>query len=230
MTKMLPDAVLWDMDGTIIDSEPAWMRAESELVTSFGHAWTAEDAQLTVGFGLWECAGILVSRGVDLSEAEIIDRLTARVIELLTVEQLWRPGALEMMKQVQDARIPQALVTASFRSMAQHVADSIPFAPFDVIIAGDDVTHNKPHPEPYLMAAQKLGVDPTRSIAFEDSVPGTASAVAAGTMTIAVPHQSPLPEGAGYTLWSTLSGRGLGDLEHVVRGTQETQFQSTARA
>lgn len=223
MTESLPEAVLWDMDGTIIDSEPAWMRAETELVESFGHTWTPEDALLTVGFGLMECARILASRGVDLDEAEIVDRLTSRMIELLTTEQLWRPGALELMKEIQDAGIPQALVTMSFGSMAQHVADHIPFAPFSAIVAGDDVTHSKPHPEPYLIAADKLGVDPTRCVAIEDSVPGVTSAVAAGTMTIAIPHQTPLLEGDGYTVWPELSGRGLADLERVVLAAQSQQ-------
>lgn len=230
MTETLPEAVLWDMDGTIIDSEPAWMRAESELVTSFGETWTDEDAQLTVGHGLWECARILTTRGVDLGEAEIIDRLTRRVIELLSIEQIWRPGALELMKQVQDAGIPQSLVTASFRSMAQHVADCIPFAPFSHIVAGDDVTHSKPHAEPYLAAAERLGVSPARCIAFEDSVPGITSAVAAGTLAIAVPHQTPLPADARYTLWPTLAGRGMIDLEQVMLAGRDLQFQQSAHA
>jgi beta-phosphoglucomutase-like phosphatase (HAD superfamily) len=102
-----------------------------------------------------------------------------------------------------------ALVTMSVERMAQQIAGLVGFAAFDTIIAGDMVTHSKPHPEAYLSAAGLLGVDPEHCIAVEDSVPGIASAVASGAVVIGVPHMVSLPESEHYDLWPTLAGRTL---------------------
>lgn len=209
----LPAAVLWDMDGTIVDTEPYWMRAETELVAEFGGVWTHDDGMLLVGSGLWNSAAILQARGVDLSPDAIVARLTDRVQEQLAEHGIpWRPGSRELLQELKAAGIPTALVTMSVERMARQIIDLIDFVAFDVVVAGDMVANSKPHPDPYLVAAERLGVDPAECIAIEDSVPGVASAVAAGTITIAVPHQIDLPESDYYTRWSTLTGRTLGDI------------------
>ena len=210
----LPAAVLWDMDGTLVDTEPYWMRAETELVASYGGVWTHEDCMLLVGSGLWNSAGILQERGVDMDADAIVQWLTDRVQEQLAESGIpWRPGSRELLAELKAAGIPTALVTMSVKRMAHQIVELIDFPAFDLIIAGDMVTNSKPHPEPYLTAAAALGVDPVHCIAIEDSHPGVASAVAAGTIAIAVPHQIDLPESSSYTRWSTLDGR---TLEHVV--------------
>jgi HAD superfamily hydrolase (TIGR01509 family) len=206
----LPAAVLWDMDGTIVDSEPYWMRAETELVESFGGAWTHSDAMLLVGSGLEGSAVILQARGVDLGGDDIVHRLTSRVQELLSTHGApWRPGALELLAELKTAGVPMALVTMSQQRMARQIAELVGFTAFDTIIAGDMVTHSKPHPEAYLTAAGLLGVDPEHCIAVEDSVPGIAAAVASGAVVVGVPHMVSLPESVHYDLWPTLAGRTL---------------------
>lgn len=201
------------MDGTIVDTEPYWMVAEEALVGSFGGTWTHEDGLRLVGNGLPDSARILQEAGVDLPVQEIIDRLSDRVMEQILVEVPWRPGARELLRGIREAGIPTALVTMSIGRMARQVADAVPFDAFDHVVAGDDVTRSKPHPEAYLRAAELLGVDVRDCVAIEDSAPGVASAAASGATVIAVPHHVPLPEDDAYALWDTLAGRALADVE-----------------
>lgn len=201
------------MDGTIVDTEPYWMVAEEALVGSFGGTWTPEDGLRLVGNGLDDSARILQEAGVDLPVQEIIDRLSDRVMEQILVEVPWRPGARELLRGIREAGIPTALVTMSIGRMARQVADAVPFDAFDHVVAGDDVSRSKPHPEAYLAAADLLGVDIRDCVAIEDSAPGVASATASGATVIAVPHHVPLPTDDAYVLWDTLAGRTLADLE-----------------
>ena len=142
------------MDGTLVDTERYWMAAEEELVESFGGRWTHEDALGLVGSGLWESARVFQAAGVDLDADTIVARLTARVQEQLAEHGVpWRPGARELLEALRVASVPTALVTMSVRSMADDVVRAIPFEAFDVIVTGDAVGNAKPHPEPYLTAA-----------------------------------------------------------------------------
>jgi beta-phosphoglucomutase-like phosphatase (HAD superfamily) len=108
----------------------------------------------------------------------------------------------------------------SIRSMAQLVADTIDFDAFDVVVAGDDVAHSKPHPAAYLRATELLGVDPANCVAIEDSPPGVASAVAAGAATIGVPLHVPLTEDGTFAVWPTLAGRTVDDLSEALAAAQ----------
>ncbi|MET1042883.1 MAG: HAD family phosphatase [Microbacteriaceae bacterium] len=215
MTTLQPAAVLWDMDGTIVDTEPYWIASETRLVEEFGGSWRQSDALGLVGQGLWHSARVLQNRGVTLSEDEIIQSLTSRVLEMIDIEVPWRPGAKELLFELRQASVKTALVTMSIKRMADHVAGAIDFAAFDAIVAGDTVTHSKPHPEPYLRGAQLLGVNAQDCVAIEDSEPGLASAVAAGTTAIGVPAHTTILEGPDYTLWPTLHERTIGDLAAV---------------
>ncbi|MCU1535019.1 MAG: hydrolase, partial [Glaciihabitans sp.] len=134
------------MDGTLVDTEPHWMNAETVLVESFGGTWTHEDALTLVGAGLWHSARVLQAHGVRMSEDEIIQHLSARVMEQIVSEPPFRPGARELLIALRDQGIKTALVTMSIRSMADHVVRAIGFPAFDVIVAGDEVEHAKPHP------------------------------------------------------------------------------------
>ncbi|WP_308468717.1 HAD family hydrolase [Rathayibacter soli] len=222
MTIDYPAAVLWDMDGTLVDSEPYWMKAELELIHEYGGTWSHEEALQMVGAGLWVSAEVFQSRGVDLSPDEIVTRLTDRVQQQIHDGGIpWRPGARELLAEVRDAGIPTALVTMSVRRMAQQVVDEIPYPAFDLLVTGDEVNHPKPHPDAYQSAAQRLGVDPSLTIAIEDSVAGLGSAVAAGTVAIGVPHILTLPESPDYTLWPSLEHRTLADLVSVLRARRE---------
>lgn len=211
MTSLRPAAVLWDMDGTLVDTEPYWLVAETELVASFGGVWTVEDGLQLVGSGLWHSARVFQAHGVDLSEDEIVERLTSRVIEQVHVEVPWRPGARELLLELVELGIPTALVTMSTRRMAITIAESIGFEGFAAIVGGDDVEHSKPHPQPYLLGAAALGVAPEDCVALEDSPPGIASAVASGAVVVGVPMHITIAEHPDYEL-RDMSGLRASDL------------------
>lgn len=212
-----PAAVLWDMDGTLVNTEPYWISAETELIHDFGGTWTHEEALQLVGSGLWNSARIIQAKGVTLSEEEIIDHLTDRVLDQLVEFGIpWRPGARELLVELREAGIPTALVTMSIGRMAHHIADRLGFVGFDAVVAGDDVANSKPHPEPYLRGAELLGLDIAQCVAIEDSEPGIESAATAGAIVIGVPFIVPIKEGTATVLWDTLEGRTLADLSALV--------------
>jgi HAD superfamily hydrolase (TIGR01509 family) len=198
----LPAAVLWDMDGTIVDTEPYWMASQQELVTRFGGTWTHDDAMTLVGSGLDRTARL----------AAIIDHLTSEVMTRISASVPWRPGARELLSALRSAGVPCALVTMSFGVMAEHVRSFIPFDAFDVVVSGDSVENSKPHPEAYLRAAHLLEVPIEDCVAFEDSVPGVTSAASAGAVTIGVPHILALDDSPASILWPTLDGRTIDDV------------------
>lgn len=210
------------MDGTLVDTEPYWLDAEADLVASYGGTWTSQDGLTLVGSGLWHSASVLRGRGVDLSDDEIIQRLTDRVLEQVQEHVPWRPGARELLAALKQAGIPTALVTMSIRRMAEHIVSTIEFDAFDHIVAGDEVTHSKPHPEPYLRGARLIGVAAADCIAIEDSTTGLASAVASGAVSIGVPMHSPLEHGLGYTVWPTLEGRSVADLSELLSSVKRS--------
>jgi HAD superfamily hydrolase (TIGR01509 family) len=207
-----PSAVLWDMDGTLVDTEPYWLRAETELVHEWGGHWTMEDGLQLVGSSLTNSSRVLQSRGVGLEPDEIIQLLTSRVLEQLDDAVPWRPGSHEMLTAVHASGVPTALVTMSIRRMADHIAAAAGFPAFDVVVAGDEVINGKPDPEAYLRAATALGVEISDCIAIEDSEFGVAAAVASGATTLALPLHVELPESPAYTRWDSLDGRTLEQL------------------
>lgn len=210
----LPHAVLWDMDGTLIDSEHHWLSSEQELARQHGVIWTEEDGLDLVGMSLFESSKVIKSKlGSDLEPDQIIEQLTAMVTAKLASHLPWRPGAIELLRELKDAGVKTALVTMSMRTMALRVSEAIGFKAFDVVVAGDDVQFGKPHPEPYLKAAALLGVDPSYCVAFEDSKTGLTSAELAGTKAIGIPNVVRIPEQDGRILWPTLDGVKLSDLQ-----------------
>ena len=209
----LPVAVLWDMDGTLVDTEPYWIEEETVLVTEYGGSWTEEDAHSLVGNELITSANYIRDvGGVPLPAEEIIDRLLERVILRVQEHMPWRPGARELLAELRAQGVPCALVTMSYQSLAQAVVATLPDDSFRTVVAGDDVTHGKPHPEPYLTAAERLGVTPGRCVAIEDSLTGVSSAEAAGVPVLAVEHLVPIPPAAGRTVVTTLKGWTAADL------------------
>jgi len=213
VTHSTPAAVLWDMDGTLINSEPYWISAENELVESFGGEWTDDDAMVVVGSGLFTSARAMQGKGVELDEQTIVDRLTDRVMAQLKEFGIpWRPGARELLLELREAGIPTALVTMSISRMAHHVVDNLGFVGFDAVVSGDDVANPKPHPDPYRAGADALGVAISDCVAIEDSPPGATSAFSAGATVIGVPFMVEIPDEQTHALWPTLDGR---TLEHL---------------
>lgn len=194
------------MDGTLIDSEPYWLLSESALANDYGKTWTEENGHELIGRNLYDASSVMRERLeiTDMSVQEVIDRLTDEVVANLKLKLPWRPGALEALMMLKQAGVKTALVTMSMRRMAMAVVDSIPFHAFDVVVAGDDVTYGKPHPEPYQKAAQLLGLEPGECVSFEDSPTGLRSAEAAGCISVGVPNLMPLPETENRRIISSL--------------------------
>ncbi|WP_431075695.1 HAD family hydrolase [Microbacterium phyllosphaerae] len=201
------------MDGTLVDTEPYWMAAETALVESFGGSWSHEDALQLVGNGLIDSAIILQNAGVDMDAEAIVALLTDGVQEALRTQGVpFRPGARELLQDLRSAGIPTGLVTMSLRRMALSVVDLIEFDAFDIVVAGDDVVNPKPHPEPYLHAAGLLEIDIADAVVIEDSPTGLRAGIASGAVALGVPHIVPLDHVAAHELWPTLEGRTAADL------------------
>jgi HAD superfamily hydrolase (TIGR01509 family) len=215
-TLSLPKAVLWDMDGTLVDSEPYWLLSESALAEDYGKVWTQEHGHELIGKSLYDSSAILKDRLdiQDLSTQQIIDRLTDSVISKLQLSLPWRPGALELLMELKQAGVKTALVTMSMRRMALAVVEAIPFQAFDVVVAGDDVTFGKPHPEPYQKAAALLGFEPAECLAIEDSVTGLRSAEAAGCLPLGIVNLMPLEQSGKRVIRHSLTETNL----DVLRG------------
>ncbi len=212
-------AVLWDMDGTLVDTEPYWIQAEYDLVESFGGTWSDAHAHALVGSDLLAAAAYIREYGaVDLEPPVIVERLLERVIDGVGRHTPWQPGAQALLAALREAEIPCALVTMSYRSLAMAIVDQLPEGTFSVIVTGDSVTHGKPHPEPYLLGAELLGVRPQDCVAIEDSPTGVASAEAADCVTVAVPHVAKVVDMPGRTIIDSLDGVTVDALRDLVRG------------
>lgn len=190
-----PKAVLWDMDGTLIDTEEYWIAAEMHLAKLAGGSWTHADGLSVVGKPIPVTATELQNRAnVKLSAEEIVQALIDFVEQQMREEGIpWRPGARELLEQVTAAGIRSALVTMSYRQLADVFLETLPVGMIEVAVTGDMVTNGKPHPEPYLTAMSMLGVSANDCIAIEDSLTGVMAAEAAGAQVLGVPHMVPIP-------------------------------------
>jgi len=209
-------AVLWDMDGTLIDSEPTWIQAQVALVEEHHGTWTYTDGLSLVGTDMVVTARALQGAGVCLAAGDIIGRLTQEVTASLRRQVAWRPGAVELVREILAAGIPQAIVTTSPLGVTEIVAEALPRGAISTIVAGEHVDHGKPHPEPYLTAARQLGVDPQRCVAIEDSPTGLAAAIAAGTIAIGVPHDASLQNAGHWTRLDSLADVTIEDLLRIA--------------
>jgi HAD superfamily hydrolase (TIGR01509 family) len=210
-------AVLWDMDGTLVDTEPSWIAAEYRLVESFGGTWSDEHAHALVGNALPVSAAYLREHGgVDLPLDEIVRRLLVEVVADARVHTSWRPGVHRLLAELRQAGVPCAMVTMSYQSLADAIADQLPPGTFSAVVTGDQVSNGKPDPEAYLRAAELLGVDPGGCVAIEDSPTGVTSAEAAGCVVIAVPNQVPIPAAPTRTIIPDLTAVSVADLVALV--------------
>jgi HAD superfamily hydrolase (TIGR01509 family) len=220
----LPAAVFWDMDGTLVDTEPYWINAEHAVVEEAGGVWSDAYAHELVGNDLMVSARFISDNSpVELDPVEIVEELLTRVVRQVREHVPWRPGAVELLTALRDQGVPNALVTMSWRSLADAVLAALPVGAFDAVITGDEVEHGKPHPEPYLAAARALGVELAESVAIEDSPTGVRSAVAAGVPTLAVPHVVAVPVTPGAVQVPSLVGIGPADLRRLFDGARLPQ-------
>ncbi|MGB3330786.1 MAG: HAD family phosphatase [Thermomicrobiales bacterium] len=210
--------VLWYMDGTLVNTEPRWIEGQAMLAAEFGVPWTEEDSLATVGKPMPVSAAALRARGVPLSVEEIIDRQLAHVVASLTHGIPWLPGALEVLTVLRTSGIPCAMVTMAYRPVAVRVAAGAPAGTFVAVVAGDDVANGKPHPEPYLTGATRIGVDPAACVAVEDTLNGTLSAEAAGCAMLTVREVTPIPAAPGRSRVASLQEVDLAMLARIARG------------
>ena len=212
-----PAAVLWDMDGTLVDTEPYWIAAETEIVEAHGGTWTKEQALDLVGNELIVSATMLRDgSGIDLPPEEIVEALLDAVVARVENAVPWRPGARELLEELRVAGVPCALVTMSYERFVAPVLASLPEGSFAHVVTGDQVEFGKPHPEPYLQAARLLGVRPEDCVAIEDSNTGARSAEAAGCLVLVVENHVPVAPGTRRVFRETLAAIGLEDLEIVA--------------
>ena len=217
MTR-LPAAVLWDMDGTLVDTEPYWINTEYALVESYGNAWSDEHAHALVGSDLLRSGAYIAEHGkVPLEPQEIVDRLLDGVVAQVEERVPWRHGSRRLLAELNAAGVPCALVTMSWRRFVDPIVAQLPPGSFQTIVTGQDVTRGKPHPEPYLLAAARLGVDAIDCVAIEDSDTGMRSAIAAGCHVIGVPNVMPLHQLDGATFVESLDELDLEALSAVMQ-------------
>ena len=198
-------AVLFDMDGLLIDSEPLWLEAETAIMARLGAGWSEKDQAALLGGSLDRTVRYLLGKATRPAPPEVVGEwLMSDITERVRRGGVpVRPGARELLASVEQAGLPRALVTGSVRGFMEAVLASTGMR-FDVLVCAEDVTAPKPDPEPYLLAAKLVGVHPGDCFALEDSPNGVASAEAAGCRVFAVPSMVPIPPAPGRTVVPSL--------------------------
>ena len=210
-------AVLFDMDGLLVDSEPLWFEVECSVMARLDGRWSEADQQALIGGSLPRSVAYLLERAGRPASAEEVGRwLVDGMTSLLRSRKLRiLPGARELLAEVHAAGIACALVTSSERPIMDAVLRQLDVA-FSATVCADDVARGKPDPEPYLRAASLLGADPSHCVALEDSPNGVASAEAAGCQTVAVPSLVPIGDRPGRVVAGSLSQVDLAMLRGLV--------------
>lgn len=214
-------AVLFDMDGLLVDTEPLWLRAEQATMAALGGSWSTAHQAAILGSAMpYAVAYMKRLAGSELPEADISELLLGSMLaELREAEIPTRPGAGTLVAEVAASGVPFALVSASVRSLMELVLVALSragFPRFPVTVSGDEVDRGKPDPQPYLRAADQLGIDICQAVVLEDSVNGVQAALAAGAMVVAVPHAVPIRPSQRVVVRDSLFGLSLGDLRALV--------------
>lgn len=176
-------AVLFDMDGTLIDSEPLWQRTEAKIVASFGKVWTEEDGETLTGNSLFDSASLMIQlKNLPLEPGTAVEMMVSNMHELYTLEGVpWIPGARELLSELASAQIPTALVSASYDILVRDVCASAPQGSLEVMVTGSEPNmRQKPSGDPYRLAARRLNVPIENCLVVEDSAPGLAAGQDAG--------------------------------------------------
>jgi HAD superfamily hydrolase (TIGR01509 family) len=193
------------MDGTLVDTEGFWWDVEVEVFAALGHALDDSWRHVVVGGPMTRSAGFLIeATGADITLAELSVLLNTGFEDRIGRALPLMPGAARLLAELAEYEIPTALVSASHRRIIDRVLTTLGPQHFALTIAGDEVARTKPHPDPYLLAAAGLGVDPARCAVVEDTATGVAAAEAAGCLVVAVPSVAPIAPAARRTVVTSL--------------------------
>jgi len=225
--------VLWDMDGTLIDSERLWDVSLQDTARELGGEMSARARDSLVGVDIDTSIVVLLDDvGVPATPERITwtyERLVARTEELFSAGEVdWLPGARAALRTVRAAGIPTALVTNSLRRITELALDGIGREFFDVTVCGDEVAEGKPAPDPYRRAAELLGVPPERCVAVEDSPNGALAAERAGAAVLVVPCEVAVPTGPRRTFRDDLVGLTATELGAVLRAASDADQDRVA--
>ena len=194
----LPDAVMFDMDGTLVMTEDLWYDAEAEIMAALDVDWGPEHQAELVGGPLETAVDYMVRHTDDALTHDAMMALLLETMErnLRTRPVEWCPGARELLLALEEAGVPCALVSASWRRLVEAVHDAVlhevGHEMFATSVAGDEGERTKPFPDPYLLAAERMGVEPSRCVVLEDSYTGVASGMAIGALVVAIPSLVPI--------------------------------------
>jgi HAD superfamily hydrolase (TIGR01509 family) len=219
-------AVLWDMDGTLVDSEKLWDVSLTELARRLGGELSEATRAAMVGGSMRSTLKrMFIEVGRPATREAMVDAggwLTERTGQLFGTDLRWRPGAPEALRAVRAEGLATALVTSTERALTERALDWIGREHFDVVVCGDEVTNPKPAPDPYLRAADLLGAPAWRCIAVEDSPTGSAAAEAAGCPVLVVPNDVDVPTGPGRIQRDGLVGLSVTELVEVWNAVVDT--------
>jgi HAD superfamily hydrolase (TIGR01509 family) len=214
--------VLWDMDGTLIDSRTLWEVAYREFVEQRGITFTPELWEQIAGQTLEVSVATLCAHVGLATNRSAVERacswLATRVLQRLVDQPAllqWRPGARQALQAVQHAEIPTALVTTTWRSLTDGIT-AVLGVRFDATVCGDEVIRGKPAPDSYLRAVTLLDVCPGCCVAVEDSAAGVAAAEAAAIAVLVVPSHIAINPGVRRTVRSSLTGLTVAELSAVA--------------
>lgn len=210
-------AVFLDMDGTLVDTEGFWWDVEVEVFADLGHRLEEAWREVVVGGPMTRSAGYLMeATGADVTLDELTVLLNDRFEKRIGRGVPLMPGAARLLAELRRHEIPTALVSASHRRIIDRVLDSVGHHHFGLTVAGDEVSRTKPHPEPYLTAAQGFGADPRLCAVIEDTATGVAAAEAAGCRVVAVPSVSPIAAAEGRVVVGSLEEVNLTFLRSLI--------------
>ena len=210
-------AVLFDMDGLLVDTEPLWLETETDVMARLGAPWSSHDQEALLGGSMERTVSYLLAKATRPVARETVARwmLDGMLARTRAGRVVVRPGARELLAEVAGAGLPYALVTSSQREFADAVLAATGMT-FPVTVCAEDAAATKPDPEPYLLAVKLLDADPAGCVVLEDSPNGVASATAAGCRVVAVPSLVPIPPASGRLVVPSLLDVSLAVLRELA--------------
>ena len=209
-------ALLIDMDGTLVETETRWWQAEIEVMERHGSTWTTDDQNQAIGGPLQAVADYMAAKANSDAKKMYDEIVDAMLHSFTNNPPVLQPGWAEVLEEAVKENLKIALVTASNRLLAEALLKSTKLNRyFHVVVTSDDLPRTKPHPDPYLHAAERFGLEVLDCLAFEDSNTGISSSLAAGMPTIAVPERVLLDARRGMRIFNGMNGLDIAYLRQV---------------